>query len=230
MGLRRVFIADLQPGRVILPADAAHHLTAVLRLEAGTRVLAFNRTGAVADAELLSEDGQWALDVGDIRVAAEKKTLVVASAVPKGDRADWLVEKLAELGVSRWVPLRTERSVVHPEGTGKTSRWERIAVEAAKQSHSAGVLEIGSLTELKALLKDLAGKSVWVCSTGEGAIPAGEAESPDVIVIGPEGGWSAEEEVMMTAAGATRVTLGATVLRVETACMAAAVVARLSRG
>lgn len=197
-------------------------------MEAGTRVIAFNRTGAAADAELRSVGSGWELEVGDLRPAVEKKALVVASAVPKGDRADWMVEKLSELGVTRWVPLKTERSVVHPEGKSKAARWERIAVEAARQSGAAGVLEIGELVDLKTWLTSAQGQRLWVCSTGEGAVAALEAQAPDGILVGPEGGWTRGEEAMMTAAGAVRVKLAATVLRVETACVVGAAVAQLA--
>src|SRR5687767_15989799 len=77
----------------------------------------------------------------------------IAAAVPKGDRADWMVEKLSELGVEEFIPLASARSVVLPEGRNKRERWVRIATEAAKQSRRGGVMRVGELTPVAEALK-----------------------------------------------------------------------------
>lgn len=249
--MRRVFATNLTLGRVALSPDAAKHLVQVLRLTDGTEVQAFDATGQTAVAVLRIADahpntrpdksaagssgGKFWLEVSRIEQASRSGwNGVVATAVPKGERADWLVEKLAELGVRKWVPLDTARAVVVPKGEGKRARWERIAQEAARQSHSPGVMEIGELTRLDAFSVEVSalGGLAWFGSTGEGAVPALQAHSqgspagtPAWVLIGPEGGWTPEEEAALVAAGMSRVTFGATVLRVETAAIVAATLA-----
>lgn len=169
-----------------------------------------------------------AVQVGEVVESARTATGVVrvASAVPKGDRADWLVEKLAELGVAEWWPVETRRSVVVPKGVSKRQRWERIAQEAARQSGAGGVLRVGELRTLQAALAELASEGGVYGTTGPGARPAAELTAAEVrggwVLIGPEGGWSPEEVGAMDAAGLVAVSLGPTVLRVETACVVGA--------
>ena len=148
------------------------------------------------------------------------RRVAVASAVPKGDRAEWLVEKLTEVGASRWIPLRTARSVVHPEGAGKAGRWQRIAQEAARQCGRADDLEILPLTEVGKL--DVRG--ALLASTGSGAMRlVGDQLAADVLVlVGPEGGWEEREEEELVGRGAIRIKLTPTILRVETAAVVAA--------
>ena len=165
---------------------------------------------------------------------ATRSTWTVAAAVPKGERADWMVEKLSELGTAAFVPLAAARSVVLPEGKNKRERWSRIATEAAKQSRRAGVMRIGELTSVGPVLEDLAETSNaagWYFSTAGDAKPAGEAADAlpagtrsIVAFVGPEGGWTDDELSRFAAAGLTPVRLTPTVLRVETAAVAAAAV------
>ncbi len=165
MPTRRLFVPSLTPGRVVVDADEAHHARNVLRLEVGATVELFDATGQAASARVTSVEPQFACEVTEVRRASPRVQVHVASAVPKGDRADWMVEKLSELGVTSWTPLRTARSVVHPSGTGKLDRWKRIAVESAKQSRRAGVMEVRELADSGNLVFGQA----FVLSTREGS-------------------------------------------------------------
>lgn len=234
---RRVHIPDLRPGRLPLPADTAHYLLAVLRLPDGATVEAFDSAGRVAPATLHAGPPALIEITSDPVAGPATMPLTVASAVPKGDRADYLVEKLGELGVARWVPLRTNRSVVHPDGASKFARWERIAVEAARQSHAPAVLQIAPLAapgDLASLIVSPADAVpqppvVWVCSTRPDALPALSAPPPAAVLVGPEGGWTDDELAAFAHAGHTHVSLGPTVLRVETAALVAAALALAHR-
>jgi 16S rRNA (uracil1498-N3)-methyltransferase len=96
--------------------------------------------------------------------------MTVASAVPKGERADWLVEKLSEIGAHRFIPLQADRSVVLPQGKGKRDRWRRLAIESAKQSRRAGVMQIDELTPLDQVIKSMQQESAgWFFSTEDPA-------------------------------------------------------------
>ena len=87
--------------------------------------------------------------------AAREFTWTVASAVPKGPRADWMVEKLSELGATAFVPLQTARSVAMPSGSGKLDRWSRLAAEAAKQCGRPGVMRIEPLTPVADVISSI---------------------------------------------------------------------------
>ena len=217
----------------------------------------FDDAGNVADAVVTQLDPSGvSVRVETIRQARHSGELIVASAVPKGDRADWMIEKLSELGVSRFIPLQTERSVVHPTGSGKRDRWIRIATESAKQSRRAGVMQIDDLTGVEKLLPrdtglrpvrnapDIAKSpplehttrgpearvtGMWFLSTEDDATDLKEVVGSTVdeltLFIGPEGGWADQEISRFKECGLTGVKLTATILRVETAAIAAAAIA-----
>ena len=150
---RRIHVPTLHPGEILLDESQAHHLRDVLRLKIGSSVELFDDAGALAEAIVVRTDASGvSVRVEEIRKAQASSALIIASAIPKGDRADWMVEKLSELGVTRFIPLKTERSVVHPTGPSKRERWIRIATEAAKQSKRAGVMQIDELTDVGKLL------------------------------------------------------------------------------
>ena len=194
----------------------------------------FDDHGAVANATLLFPSVKGAtVRVERINlVPNESVRLTVASAVPKGERADWMVEKLSELGVFAFIPLAAGRSVVLPQGTAKRQRWIRLAAEAAKQSRRAGVMRVDELIDLEQLLAEWirAGKPVLVLSTAPDAAPIAQivrALSPVeelMLLIGPEGGWTPGEENMFATTGTLRARLSKTILRTETAAVAAAAI------
>jgi 16S rRNA (uracil1498-N3)-methyltransferase len=218
-------------GDVSLSAAEAHHLHDVLRLPPGTVVEAFDDSGQVASATIQSADENGVV----IRIDSINQhqplaiDMTVAAAVPKGERADWMVEKLSELGVARFIPLATQRSVVLPAGKNKIERWERIAVESAKQSRRPGVMAIEQLTALEDVIRGT--KLGWYFSTQANATAIGaellaslRSSESVTLFIGPEGGWTDDEIRRFEAAGFTALALTATVLRVETAAITAAAV------
>jgi 16S rRNA (uracil1498-N3)-methyltransferase len=207
----------------------------VLRLPDGSEVEIFDSQGRTALGKLLfTEAGGVAVKVEHIaeRAGSSGVRVVVASAIPKGERADWMIEKLSELGVAHFIPLAAERSVTLPKGTTKFDRWGRIATEAAKQSRRKGVMSIAKLTSLDALLSD--SQPAYVLSSTAGAIPITEAlsDSRDTIllVVGPEGGWTEQESERFACTGHQQVALTETILRTETAAIAAATIATLFAG
>jgi 16S rRNA (uracil1498-N3)-methyltransferase len=227
--MRRIYTPRLVIGDNPLEKSEAHHARNVLRLEPGTGVEIFDDAGNVADGVLVESGGQLSVRVEGLRDSSRSgPSLIVASAVPKGDRADWMVEKLSELGVNRFVPLLSDRSVVMPAGRNKLDRWNRLAIESAKQSGRAGVMQIAPMTPLKEAI-DAAGNDGLFFSTEPDAPPIRNAFSrlpggPLHLFIGPEGGWTEEELGRFRSAGLTPVSLGPTILRIETAALSAAAV------
>jgi 16S rRNA (uracil1498-N3)-methyltransferase len=197
-----------------LDADTHHHLARVLRLRDGEVV-------SVTDGE-----GRWRLTVVTAAathlclepttpLATEARTaepLTIATAMPKGDRLDWLVQKVTELGADRVVLLHADRSVVRwkPERAGtQRDRLQRIADEACRQSRRVWRPVVEGPVEAMSILA-----SCVVAEPGGRRLGAGDR----TVAVGPEGGWSQRE--LELAAG--RVDLGGLILRTETAAVAVA--------
>lgn len=227
---RRVHIPSLCAGQIELPPAQAAHLRDVLRLKAGDCVEAFDDAGSTAEARIISATNRnVTVEVGAIELAQPRAFCwTIASAVPKGPRADWMVEKLSELGTSLFIPLTTARSVVETAGKEKPQRWSRLAAEAARQSGRQGVMRIAATHTLDDLLKSSAEYPArWFFSTRADAIPLArfvrrKPPSSLLMLIGPEGGWTDAEIEKFQNAKFTAVKLAETILRIETAAIAAA--------
>lgn len=229
--MRRAFVQTLHLGSVTLDENEAHHIRDVLRLANGEPIELFDPQGRRATAMLDRVDRDHVTAIVDkIDESQMTRAITVASAVPKNERADWLVEKLSEIGVARWIPLKTARSVVHPAGTSKFDRWKRIAVESAKQSRRPGVMEIAELVSVDALAFD--GATVFVLSTRNGSKPLATSlpKGPVLLLVGPEGGWTDAELEALVARGAAEASLTPTILRLETAAVVAAGVVASGEG
>ncbi|MEM7806744.1 MAG: RsmE family RNA methyltransferase [Planctomycetota bacterium] len=215
---------DLSAGDVVsLEADVARHLTRSRRLGNGDEVELFDGTGRSAKATLVVGDAVSATLL-DMPTVVRLPSLVMCVAVPKGQRADWMAEKLAELGVTRWVPLVTERSVVDPGGN-KLERWRRLASAAATQSHAPETLDVARPMSLADALSNVGPGVVY---TTERDATSGDNPTPPIHYIGPEGGWTDRELDAFADAGCSFATLGPTILRIETAAILAAGLVRFA--
>lgn len=146
-------------------------------------------------------------------------------AVPKGGRMDLVVEKSTEVGVTRIVPLVTERGIVEP-GSGKVERWRRVAATAARQSLRVGVPEVLEPTPFAAAVRQAGGSGVLLHNHA-GLSTLEDVVGPAVSVfVGPEGGWSEEEVGLAAGAGLALAQLGPYRLRSETAGIVAVARAR----
>ena len=122
-----------------MPEDQAHHALSVLRLAAGTSVMLFDGQGHHATAAIRTTSKRSLTLELTAEIATDpppSPALTIAVAVPKADRADWLIEQASQLNVTRIQWLTTDRSVVKPkEGGAKLEKHHRLAIESAKQSH-----------------------------------------------------------------------------------------------
>lgn len=208
----------LTPGEFVLDGPEAHHLATVRRFAVRDRVTLFNGDGREYPAEILSlQKKSVALTI--LRADEVNRelpfSLIVASALPKGDRADFLIEKLTELGVTRFVPLITARSIVQP----RVEKYERMVIEASKQCGRNVLMQVAARTMWKDFVRSELPTQRLVLHT-EGGVPLGEGQEA-VAAIGPEGGFTDEEIALAVAAGWHQATLGPRILRVETAALAA---------
>jgi len=232
VALPRFKVESLDPARQRLSAGESRHAAAARRMRPGDELIAFDGRGGEARGRVVSVRGA-AVEIELIerpRTAARARTLSLAVAMPKGARADWLVEKAAELGVAALTPLRTARTVAAATEE-KVRRWRRISAAAAKQSRGAYEMRLEGPCELSEYAGRAAaeGALLLTADLGAGADPIvpfllGTDETDLRAVVGPEGGWTDAELSLLRGAGARRVRLAATVLRVETAAVALAAV------
>ena len=210
-----------------LDAGEARHLSRVCRLGAGDETELFDGRGFASRARVIALGDDWVelIAVGELipeRLAPFP--LVLASAAPKADRLDWLVEKATELGVARLIPLISARSVVEP-GSSKISRLERTVIEASKQCGRARLMAIDPPTRWSSLVDSFAGSQRFLADP-QGVWPSEVPEIPIdrsvVLAVGPEGGFAPEERDLAVQAGWLLIRLGVNTLRIETAALAGA--------
>jgi len=216
-----VFVEDLDSDPLVVGTDDEHHLYRVLRLRPGQAVTACDGNGRWRPCRLGA--GSLLPDGEVVEQARPRPAITVAFSLAKGDRTDWAVQKLTELGVDRMVPLLAERTVVvwdHSKADRHRQRWTRISREAAAQARLVRLPVVEAPTPVPDLLSRL-GPSA--CA----AEPGGEMPGLDhpAVLVGPEGGWGPDE----LPEGLHRVGAGPTVLRTETAAVALGAALSLAR-
>ncbi len=215
-------------GRALLDGEEARHLVRVLRGRVGDEVRVFDGRGGEWPARIAALGrNEVALEVGPPSVvpAAPATSLTLAVALPKGERQKWLVEKLTELGAARLVPLVVERGVAEATPAA-LERLRRGAIEACKQCGRNTLLEIAAaatIAEACAAVSAVGGRAILCDPAGPPLADAAFRGVAAVVgLVGPEGGFTADETAAAVAAGAVRASLGPHVLRVETAAIALA--------
>jgi 16S rRNA (uracil1498-N3)-methyltransferase len=232
MRLTRVHISKpLTTGqRHTIEGDAANHITRVLRLRPGDPLTLFDGRGGEHSARVEGfRKGAVLVEVGELAATAVESplSLTLAQGVSRGERMDWVVQKATELGVSRIIPVMTERSVVKldaQQAQRKRLHWQGIAIAACEQSGRDRVPEIDSPLGLAEFLGAVATRATRVLLSPAGALGIADLPRPEggvVVLIGPEGGLAEAEQRAAVAAGFVGVRLGPRVLRTETAAVAA---------
>jgi 16S rRNA (uracil1498-N3)-methyltransferase len=226
----RFFIdAPIAGETAVLRGPEAHHLSGVMRVRVGDEVLLFDGSGAEFPARV------EAIERREVRLAVLSRNVVdrelprdvtLCSALPRGDRQRWLIEKAVELGVRRFVPLRTNRAVVEPD-SGTCERLRRTVIEASKQCGRNRLMEITAPSDAPPTAA--AGALNLLAHPGGETTLAQLAEElraqpsrPIALLVGPEGGFTDEEAAAAQSAGWRPVSLGPRILRIETAATALA--------
>ncbi|HKU73893.1 MAG TPA: 16S rRNA (uracil(1498)-N(3))-methyltransferase [Pyrinomonadaceae bacterium] len=214
---------------VTLGTDEARHLRDVLRLKAGDEVYVFDGLGREFRCVITTSKR----DAAELRIEAEVEPakpesqlqLNLCVALLKGEKFDLVVQKATELGVKKITPLITRYADIHlrdaADATKRVARWQRIALEAAKQSGRAFVPEIRVPHRFEEVL-DVDGLGVMFAERGGEALEnlkESDATHSITALIGSEGGWSDEEIESARARNFHVVTLGGRILRAETAAI-----------
>jgi 16S rRNA (uracil1498-N3)-methyltransferase len=217
-----------------LDAQATVHLTKVLRLRVGDALVVFNGKGNGEG------DGEFAAQVVDVgrrsasieigafvpRTLESPLELVLLQGISRGERMDYTVQKAVELGVSRIVPVLTERTVVNLKGERQEKRrehWQGVVNSACEQSGRNRVPSVAEIVPFAAAIAEVGqGLNLVLHHRAETSLDALPApQGPVTLLIGPEGGLSAQEIEAAVAAGFMPLRLGPRVLRTETAALAA---------
>lgn len=215
------------------PPEEVHHLRDVLRIRTGDPLIAFDGLGRWAECRVAEVNRRGArLEILQLHhQPPPRPEFVLLQGVPREQKMDWIVQKATELGVRRICPLQTDRAVVRVRGgaeEAKRSRWERIALNAAKQCGANWIPIIDPIRPLLNVLEEMPRPDVLlICSLEPDAEPlrsalvaARETRPSSVgVIIGPEGDFSARERAAARNAGARPVRLTETILRSETAAL-----------
>lgn len=228
---RRRWIADEVSGnRAALVGDHARHLAQVLRAQVGQE-FEISALGEVHRGRVVSvQPERVEFELGE---AVQQQSLIdlgVAISIFKFDRMEWAIEKCTELGVARIVPMIAARTETHLASASakRVERWRRIAHQASEQARRISTPEVENPRKLKQVLSMTADQRI-VLSEIENEAMLKDVVSPQahslLLAFGPEGGWKEEELASFERAGWQSASLGRTILRAETAVIAAVAIA-----
>ncbi len=229
---RRRFIADEVSGdRAALVGEHAGHLVRVLRARVGEDFdIATGETVRRGRIASIGDD-RVEFDLGEETSDASLAEITLVLAIFKFDRMEWAIEKCTELGVSRIVPVISRRTDSHLAAASakRVERWQRIARQAAEQSRRSAPPEIAAPVKVAEVL-NFPGALRIVLAESEGRTLLRDVVKPQtaddgiILAVGPEGGWTADELQSFQQAGWISTSLGGTILRAETAAIAATAV------
>lgn len=207
------------------------HIRKVLRLSAGDKIELTDGRGRIFDASIAAfeENAVRVAILNEIEVHNESPLeLTVAQGFLKDKKMDDLIRQITELGVSRWIPMITERAVARPDEKRmekRLGRWQDIALEAIKQCGRSTVPEIDSVMNFSEVidLSETVDLPVFFWEHAETPIITNPVASPKsvLLMLGPEGGFTAREADLAKRRGLAPATLGSRILRAETAAVAA---------
>jgi 16S rRNA (uracil1498-N3)-methyltransferase len=233
---RRRWIADRVEGdRAFLLGPNANHLFRVLRVKIGQE-FDVAADGVLRSAKVVfASHEQVEFELGAEVESTALPHITVYLSIFKFDRMEWALEKLTELGVSRVVPMIAQRTEEHlaKAAAKRVERWRKIAREASQQARRVAPPEIADPAALKKAIAQEQGSRIVLSEAEENASlksTLADGKLPLALAFGPEGGWSETELELFNASGWKSASLGHTILRVETAAIAALAVAMAELG
>ncbi len=236
MSANHFFISasDIEGDRVQLSPEQSHQVCHVLRLRPGDTIVVLDDSGTEYDVTLTTVDRKETTGQVTSRHRARgepRAELTLFQSLLAREKFEWVLQKGTELGVTQFVPVLTERSLVRTKTIeeNKLDRWQRILMEAAEQSHRGHIPQLEPLIPFdQAVLRLRDYDRCIIAAPSEGAATLRDAlkditRSPAsvAVMIGPEGGFTEEEVALACEKGAVRVGLGPRILRTETAATVA---------
>lgn len=225
------FFGESGDGCAVITGDDAKHISTVLRMKSGELVVLCDNRETDCLCEIVSADKELVeLQVLDSRHndAEPNIHITLYQCLPKSDKMDFIVQKAVELGAYKIVPVLSKRCVSRPDSktaAKKILRWQKIAEEAAKQCGRGHIPEVGELTELRTALRNFPESDTGILLYECGGEKLGSIIPDGVksigIFVGSEGGFEEEEAALAASCGVKPGTLGARILRCETAPLAA---------
>lgn len=213
-----------------LPPEAAHHASRVLRLRSGDAVQIFDGQGNALDATINAIHGKH-VTLGNLQTflgqAESSLHIVLAQAMCSSEKMDWVVQKATELGAAEIVPVQTARSVAKLGGARAEKRaehWRKVTVAACEQSGRNSLPQLHAPQDLGAWLHEMrhipGSKFILLPGGASNLHSQPKPQSRATLLIGPEGGFTADEANLAQQAGFFPILLGPRVLRTETAAIA----------
>jgi 16S rRNA (uracil1498-N3)-methyltransferase len=232
--VQRYFVKQRANGdRFLIDEEDRHHIVKVMRMQLGDQIICVDPEGKqavcalaeITDTSVVADVVQWKDEVSELPIS-----ITIASGLPKGDKLEWIIQKGTELGAHQFLPFSAARSVVkwdEKKASKKTDRWQKIAKEAAEQSHRAFLPEVSAISfkELLSKGKDFEYKLVAFeeeSRNGETSVFASTLNKMSkgdslLLVFGPEGGLSDAEVQQLKNNDFAVCGLGPRILRTETA-------------
>ena len=234
--MQRYFLKNtqFQAKSAIITGDDAHHISRVMRMESGDQIIVCDEGKICHYATIKQMNGQEVEVTLDSVIEAQTELpieVTIAQGLPKGDKFEWVIQKATECGAHQFIPLNMERSVVKLDAKKvmkKVERWNKIAKEAAEQSHRQMVPTVTDVQSFKQLLEQASHYDICLFAYEETAKQGqlaqlkqslNEVENNEklLVIVGPEGGISEKEEALLLQSGFKPCALGPRILRTETA-------------
>lgn len=228
--MQRYFVnqEQIDNDKVIITGDDVHHIAKVLRSKIGDEIICSDGNGKDVVASIVSiEETRVVCKVESdcIPTREPEVQITLAQGLPKSDKMDLIIQKGTEIGVSSFLPFVSERTVVQlneKKEQKRLERWNKIAKEAAEQSHRSKIPNISPVIQFKELLKYMDDSLVFIAYEKEDTMSLYKALSDKqikkiMLIIGPEGGFSENEINRAIESGAISISLGKRILRTETA-------------
>lgn len=232
--MSRFYCENFDTGSIELTGEEGRHLVSVIRLVAGSTVELFDGKGKLATATVTATTRKSAeLKIETIETTKPKTTgrVIIAASVAKGQRFDWMISKCTELGADVIAPLICERTVKLAKGAKAVDRYKKLSLSAAKQCKRIflpAITEPGNLDTAIDKLKQTypAAKIIYggLSAPTTSILNQLETEKDVIAIVGPEGGFTEDEEKMLKTKGALAVKLTQTILRTETAAITIAAI------
>ncbi|MDG5786536.1 16S rRNA (uracil(1498)-N(3))-methyltransferase [Evansella sp. AB-P1] len=234
--MQRYFIQKeyFNKDHVTITGDASKHIRRVMRMKNGDQIICCTEEGTCYVCELediTDESVKGKLVKEELKNVELPIHVTIAHGLPKGDKFEWVIQKGTELGASQFIPFEAERSIVkwdERKSVRKLDRWNKIALEAAEQSHRQFLPTVSNVHSLTLFLKEFSRYDQVIVAYEEASKVDEKSQLFSVLnkmnvgntllfIVGPEGGFSDREIKLMEEHGAIICGLGPRILRSETA-------------